>query len=166
MHSPQEMVCLPVAPLSDPEGQPGLRMLIESYTSRMETTISSWYKNILEVDMNGAPQQMSDGTLRTPGAVDFFRILNEQVGVSAMVSMCMLQQQAVLDSGSCKGKNCRHTVALSGTATEAMVHHALHQFSYQDISCFLQLTLVCVGTVYAGLCSLCCLSYDLFGSNS
>eukprot|EP00877_Chromochloris_zofingiensis_P004011 jgi/Chrzof1/13610/Cz08g04030.t1 len=77
----EEMVCLPVAPLSDPEGQPGLRMLIESYTSRMETTISSWYKNILEVDMNGAPQQMSDGTLRTPGAVDFFRILNEQVAI-------------------------------------------------------------------------------------
>jgi hypothetical protein len=29
----------------------------------------------------GSPQQMSDGTLRTPGAVDFFRILNENVRV-------------------------------------------------------------------------------------
>lgn len=30
-------------------------------------------------DLASQPQQMTDGTLRTPGVIDFFRILNEQV---------------------------------------------------------------------------------------
>jgi exocyst complex component 3 len=45
----------------------------------MEQTVSAWCKNILEADMEREPTQMADGTLRTPGAVDFFRILNEEV---------------------------------------------------------------------------------------
>jgi hypothetical protein len=31
-------------------------------------------------DLAGQPQQLGDGTLRTPGVIDFFRMLNEQVG--------------------------------------------------------------------------------------
>lgn len=30
-------------------------------------------------DLAGQPQQLGDGTLRTPGVIDFFRMLNEQV---------------------------------------------------------------------------------------
>ena len=139
----QELVRLPVAPLSE-DMRPGLALLIENYTGRMDTTINGWAANILAQDMavrgapglpatgagwderygtkqprtrgasvllcrscgapqvmmppasysrspsaltrppfhpngQGAPHQMADGTLRTPGAVDFFRILNENV---------------------------------------------------------------------------------------
>ncbi len=45
----------------------------------MEQTVSAWCKNILEADTQREPTQMADGSLRTPGAVDFFRILNEEV---------------------------------------------------------------------------------------
>ena len=73
------MVRLPAAPLSDPEAEAGLARLIGCYTARMESTVGSWVANILDADLSGAPRQTGDGTLRTPGAVDFFRILNEQV---------------------------------------------------------------------------------------
>jgi hypothetical protein len=49
----------------------------------MEQTVSAWCKNILEADTQRAPTQSADGSLRTPGAVDFFRILNEEVGGGA-----------------------------------------------------------------------------------
>ncbi|KAI8473445.1 MAG: hypothetical protein J3K34DRAFT_410769 [Monoraphidium minutum] len=75
----EELVRLSVAPLSE-DTQPGLALLIESYTERMEATVTGWMANILAQDVAGSPQQMSDGALRTPGAVDFFRILNENVG--------------------------------------------------------------------------------------
>jgi hypothetical protein len=39
-------------------------------------------------DVAGQPQQMTDGTLRTPGMVDFFRMLNEQVTAAAANMMC------------------------------------------------------------------------------
>jgi exocyst complex component 3 len=38
------------------------------------------------VDFNGEPKQAEDGQLWTPGAVDFFRIVNEQVTVVEEVS--------------------------------------------------------------------------------
>ncbi|GBF89218.1 exocyst complex component Sec6 [Raphidocelis subcapitata] len=81
----EELVRLPVAPLSD-DTRPGLALLIEAYTGRMEATLNAWAANILAQDVAGAPQQMSDGTLRTPGAVDFFRLLNEHVAVVEEVS--------------------------------------------------------------------------------
>ncbi|KAI8463893.1 MAG: component of the exocyst complex [Monoraphidium minutum] len=82
----EELVRLPVAPLSE-DTRPGLALLIESYTERMEATVTGWMANILAQDVaQGSPQQMSDGTLRTPGAVDFFRILNENVAVLEDIS--------------------------------------------------------------------------------
>jgi hypothetical protein len=46
----QELVRLPVAPLSD-ECRPGLALLIESYTERMEATVNSWAASILAQDV-------------------------------------------------------------------------------------------------------------------
>ena len=40
----------------------------------------------LQGDMSGEPKQADDGKLWTPGAVDFFRIVNEQVSVVEEVS--------------------------------------------------------------------------------
>lgn len=39
-----------------------------------------------QADLNSAPKQADDGRLWTPGAVDFFRIVNEQVAVVEEVS--------------------------------------------------------------------------------
>eukprot|EP00879_Flechtneria_rotunda_P007701 GHRR01008074.1.p1 GENE.GHRR01008074.1~~GHRR01008074.1.p1 ORF type:complete len:855 (+),score=308.81 GHRR01008074.1:359-2923(+) len=83
----EELVGIPVAPLSaNSEGQPGFALLVDSYTDRMEATMTAWYKAILAQDLAGQPQQMSDGTLRTPGVIDFFRMLNEQVSVLEEIS--------------------------------------------------------------------------------
>lgn len=39
---------LPVAPLSsNPDGVPGFALLLNSYTDRMDETMSQWYKSIL-----------------------------------------------------------------------------------------------------------------------
>eukprot|EP00882_Tetradesmus_deserticola_P033102 GHRQ01037782.1.p1 GENE.GHRQ01037782.1~~GHRQ01037782.1.p1 ORF type:complete len:158 (+),score=55.56 GHRQ01037782.1:299-772(+) len=83
----EELVRLPVAPLSC-EASPGFALLINSYTDRMEDTMSAWFRAILAQDVAGQPQQMSDGALRTPGVVDFFRMLNEQVSVLEEISLC------------------------------------------------------------------------------
>eukprot|EP00878_Enallax_costatus_P028845 GHUV01031195.1.p1 GENE.GHUV01031195.1~~GHUV01031195.1.p1 ORF type:complete len:391 (+),score=148.69 GHUV01031195.1:342-1514(+) len=52
----------------------------------MEATMTDWYRSILAQDLEGQPQQMGDGTLRTPGVIDFFRMLNEQVSVLEEIS--------------------------------------------------------------------------------
>lgn len=47
--APQELVRLPVAPLSsNPDGTPGFGLLLDSYTDRMEATMTAWYKAILQ----------------------------------------------------------------------------------------------------------------------
>lgn len=81
----EELVRLPVAPMSL-DSAPGFALLINSYTDRMEATMTAWYRAILAQDAAGQPQQMTDGTLRTPGVVDFFRMLNEQVSVLEEIS--------------------------------------------------------------------------------
>jgi hypothetical protein len=41
-------VRLPVAPLSsNPEGVPGFALLLNSYTERMDETMTQWYKSIV-----------------------------------------------------------------------------------------------------------------------
>jgi hypothetical protein len=42
----QELVRLPIAPLSC-EAAPGFALLINSYTDRMEATMTAWFKAIL-----------------------------------------------------------------------------------------------------------------------
>lgn len=39
-----------------------------------------------QADLSGEPKQKEDGQLWTPGAVDFFRIVNEQLSVVEEVS--------------------------------------------------------------------------------
>ena len=96
-------------------GSRGTTLLIDKYIERMHATLHAWFVNILEVsgmpgdaaravgmlhvcaaalsglcadqaDLNSAPKQADDGRLWTPGAVDFFRIVNEQVAVVEEVS--------------------------------------------------------------------------------
>jgi hypothetical protein len=44
----QELVRLPVAPLSsNAEGMPGFALLLNSYTDRMDETMTQWYKAIV-----------------------------------------------------------------------------------------------------------------------
>jgi hypothetical protein len=42
----QELVRLPIAPLSV-EAAPGFALLINSYTDRMEATMTAWFRAIL-----------------------------------------------------------------------------------------------------------------------
>ncbi|MEW5314341.1 MAG: hypothetical protein WDW38_005849 [Sanguina aurantia] len=60
---------------------PGLVLLMQSFVARMEATMTRWYQNILVVDLQGEPKPAANGTLCTPGAIDFFRILSEEMQV-------------------------------------------------------------------------------------
>jgi hypothetical protein len=71
----------------DADTRPGVALLIETYADRMEATVRGWVDKILESDLRSGPRPAgAAATLRTPGAVEFFRILNEQVGVLEDVS--------------------------------------------------------------------------------
>mmetsp|Transcript_19085 Transcript_19085/g.53180 ORF Transcript_19085/g.53180 Transcript_19085/m.53180 type:complete len:779 (+) Transcript_19085:187-2523(+) len=60
---------------------PGLAMLVEKYTERVEAQIAMWFRNIVASDLDKTPTEREDGRLWTPGAIDFFRLVNEQVAV-------------------------------------------------------------------------------------
>lgn len=71
----------------DADTRSGVALLIETYADRMEATVRGWVDKILESDLRSGPRPVgAAATLRTPGAVEFFRILNEQVGVLEDVS--------------------------------------------------------------------------------
>ncbi|EFJ41029.1 hypothetical protein VOLCADRAFT_119802, partial [Volvox carteri f. nagariensis] len=77
----EDLVRLPPSPFADPERLPGVVTLMESYVGRMAKTMTEWYVRILDADLRGEPKPAVDGTLRTLGAIDFFRILNQQVSI-------------------------------------------------------------------------------------
>mmetsp|Transcript_30706 Transcript_30706/g.68015 ORF Transcript_30706/g.68015 Transcript_30706/m.68015 type:complete len:793 (+) Transcript_30706:137-2515(+) len=77
----EEMVRLPPGPNTDATCKPGLDMLIECYINRMDETVTRWYINILDVDLQYKPKAAPNGNLRTPGAIEFFKILDEEVQV-------------------------------------------------------------------------------------
>jgi len=68
----------------------GVALLIETYADRMEATVRGWVAKILESDLRSGPRPVGGpaggSALRTPGAVEFFRILNEHVAVLEDVS--------------------------------------------------------------------------------
>lgn len=66
--------------------QSGVSLLIDKYVQRTAGTLSSWLLNIVEGDFKYEPKASAEGRMWTPGAVDFFRILNEQVAVVASVN--------------------------------------------------------------------------------
>ncbi|KAL6761343.1 component of the exocyst complex [Haematococcus lacustris] len=77
----EQLVRLPVSPTTDPDTPPGLTLLMSSYISKMERTVTSWYNNIMVVDLEYEPKPGPSGKLRTAGVTDFFRIMNEEIEV-------------------------------------------------------------------------------------
>ena len=72
---------LPPVMHDDPDQRQGLDLLMDSYIGRMEETMSKWYINILKVDLEYLPKRDPQGLLRTPGATEFFRIMNEEIAI-------------------------------------------------------------------------------------
>lgn len=62
-----------------PDPSPGLLVLIKKYVGRAKDSTTTWYLNIIEADISSEPKVAEDGTLWSPGVVDFFRILNDKV---------------------------------------------------------------------------------------
>lgn len=63
----------------------GVSLLIERYVERVSSTLSTWLGNIVRDDYSGKPKISSEGRAWTPGPIDFFRILHEQLGLVASV---------------------------------------------------------------------------------
>lgn len=78
----------------------GEGLLLRKYVERLHSTLNTWCTNILEADFTSEPTVAEDGKIWTPGAVDFFRIVNEQVTVVEEVSrgelLLQVGQMAVL----------------------------------------------------------------------
>ena len=59
----------------------GVARLVERYVDRMAATLSTWLGNIVREDYAGRPKVSPEGRAWTPGPIDFFRILHEQLGL-------------------------------------------------------------------------------------
>ena len=73
----------------------GVSLLLEKYVGRVAETLESWLSNIVEQDFNGEPAISQEGKLWTPGPVDLFRILDEQLGVAAPAGGVLVRRVAV-----------------------------------------------------------------------
>ena len=80
-------------------------------------TASGW--PILQADLSAEPKVADDGTLWTPGAVDFFRIVNTQVPRPAVMNLNTHQQGC--------GPDRRAAAALQETAAALPVIGSLLQ---------------------------------------
>jgi hypothetical protein len=79
---------------------PGLVLLIDSHTCRVEASMAAWYTSLLQADLAGDPQQRADGTLATLGGGEFFSMLNSQVGGPRGGGEGVSTSDAVSSSGS------------------------------------------------------------------
>lgn len=64
----------------------GMGLLVDKYNQRTVEMLTGWLNNIVEADFRYDPKVSDDGRVWTPGAVEFFRILNEQIAVVAAVN--------------------------------------------------------------------------------
>jgi len=58
---------------------PGLAMLADKFMERLEEQMASWFRMIVKDDLAREPLVKDDGRLWTPGAIDFFRSVHDQV---------------------------------------------------------------------------------------
>lgn len=65
-------------------------MLMDTYVARVSGTLESWISNIVESDFNGEPRASTEGKLWTPGPVDLFRIMDEQLAVASKAGGALL----------------------------------------------------------------------------
>lgn len=83
------------AALGGGSGESGISLLIGTYIARVGATLDSWVSNIVSSDFGTEPRATSDGRMWTPGPVDLFRILDEQLKVAADAGGVLLLQVAM-----------------------------------------------------------------------
>ena len=64
-------------------GAGGIHALMQVYLGRVVEQLHVWQRNIVQCEATEEPAADGEGRLYTPGAVDLFRILNEQVSIIA-----------------------------------------------------------------------------------
>ena len=53
--------------------------MLNEYINRVTDTLNSWIDNLIEVEFASGPSFTAEGQAWTPGAIDLYRILNEQL---------------------------------------------------------------------------------------
>lgn len=64
-------------------GTSGVTLLLETYVGRVQSTLETWLHNIVDRDFKNEPSTTQEGKLWTPGPVDLYRILDEQLALAA-----------------------------------------------------------------------------------
>ena len=64
-------------------GAAGVHAMMQVYLGRVVEQLHVWHRNIVQCEATEEPKPDPEGRLYTPGAVDLFRILNEQVSIIA-----------------------------------------------------------------------------------